>query len=672
MSTIKALVIGGVAGGIMTALAFTFLIPSSSSTANNEQNEEKQPLYWVAPMDPNYRRDEPGKSPMGMDLIPVYEESSSGDAGPGTITIAPNVENNLGVRTAKVQRRALHVPIRTVGYVQYNEETLIHVHPRVEGWIETLHVKASGEYVKKGEPLYSLYSPELVNAQEELLLAMRRNNKDLIVAARSRLNALQVPEDVVETLTKTKNVQQTVTFSAPQTGFVDNLNIREGFFIKPGVTVMSIGALDEVWVDAEVFERQTAQIVEGLPVTMTLDFLPGKTWQGVVDYVYPTLEQSTRTLRVRLRFANQDYTLKPNMFAQVTIHSDMDSTNLIVPTEAVIRTGNQNRVVLALGDGKFKSVAIKIGRVVDEFTEVLEGLIDGDSIVTSAQFMLDSESSISSDFKRMEPPEESPTSVFTEVMITDVMPSHNMITAKHGPIPEWDWPSMTMDFVVAEHINLATVKGGSSAHIEISKQTDGQYVVTTVHIIDSAQSTQATMSESVWTEVKINSVMDGHRMINVDHPAIKEWDWPAMTMDFNVADNITLSDLASGTLAHIEISKSSSGEYLVSTIHVVEEASSETSTAVDAVWTQATVNAVMSANNQLSLEHDPIEAWDWPAMTMDFNVANEVDLSDITAGMRLHIEITKTQDGAYVITTVHIQASDKGTMDNSQHEGAHE
>ena len=145
-----------------------------------------------------------------------------------------------------------------------------------------------------------------------------------------------------------------------------------------------------------------------------------------------------------------------------------------------------------------------------------------------------------------------------------------------------------------------------------------------------------------------------------------------MTMDFNVADNITLSDLASGTLAHIEISKSSSGEYLVSTIHVVEEASSETSTAVDAVWTQATVNAVMSANNQLSLEHDPIEAWDWPAMTMDFNVANEVDLSDITAGMRLHIEITKTQDGAYVITTVHIQASDKGTMDHSQHEGAHE
>merc|ERR1712137_1073052 len=243
-------------------------------------------------MDPNYRRDEPGKSPMGMDLIPVYEESSSGDAGPGTITIAPNVENNLGVRTASVQRRSLHVPIRTVGYVQYNEDTLIHIHPRVEGWVDTLHVKASGEYVKKGEPLYSLYSPELVNAQEELLLAMRRGSDDLISAARSRLDALQMPNEAIQSLISSKKVRQTITFSAPQTGFVDNLNIREGFFIKPGNTLLSIGALDEVWVDAEIFERQSAQVTVGLPVTMTLDFLPGKTWEGEVDYVYPTLEQS--------------------------------------------------------------------------------------------------------------------------------------------------------------------------------------------------------------------------------------------------------------------------------------------------------------------------------------------------------------------------------------------
>ena len=331
MNNTKAIILGCVIGGAMTALAYTFLLPSDAPSNAAGQSTEPQPLYWGAPMDPNYRRDEPGKSPMGMDLVPVYEESTGGNEGPGTISISPNVVNNLGVRTASVQRRSLHVPIRTVGYVQYNEDTLIHIHPRVEGWVDTLHVKASGEYVKKGEPLYSLYSPELVNAQEELLIAMRRGSDDLINAARSRLDALQMPNEAIQSLISSKKVRQTITFSAPQTGFVDNLNIREGFFIKPGNTLLSIGALDEVWVDAEIFERQSAQVTVGLPVTMTLDFLPGKTWEGEVDYVYPTLEQSTRTLRVRLRFKNADYALKPNMFAQITIHSDFDSDNVLVP-----------------------------------------------------------------------------------------------------------------------------------------------------------------------------------------------------------------------------------------------------------------------------------------------------------------------------------------------------
>ena len=239
MNNTKAIILGCVIGGAMTALAYTSLLPSDAPSNAAGQSTEPQPLYWVAPMDPNYRRDEPGKSPMGMDLVPVYEESTGGNEGPGTISISPNVVNNLGVRTASVQRRSLHVPIRTVGYVQYNEDTLIHIHPRVEGWVDTLHVKASGEYVKKGEPLYSLYSPELVNAQEELLIAMRRGSDDLINAARSRLDALQMPNEAIQSLISSKKVRQTITFSAPQTGFVDNLNIREGFFIKPGNTSSS-------------------------------------------------------------------------------------------------------------------------------------------------------------------------------------------------------------------------------------------------------------------------------------------------------------------------------------------------------------------------------------------------------------------------------------------------
>ena len=666
MNNTKAIILGCVIGGAMTALAYTFLLPSDAPSNAAGQSTEPQPLYWVAPMDPNYRRDEPGKSPMGMDLVPVYEESTGGNEGPGTISISPNVVNNLGVRTASVQRRSLHVPSRTVGYVQYNEDTLIHIHPRVEGWVDTLHVKASGEYVKKGEPLYSLYSPELVNAQEELLIAMRRGSDDLINAARSRLDALQMPNEAIQSLISSKKVRQTITFSAPQTGFVDNLNIREGFFIKPGNTLLSIGALDEVWVDAEIFERQSAQVTVGLPVTMTLDFLPGKTWEGEVDYVYPTLEQSTRTLRVRLRFKNADYALKPNMFAQITIHSDFDSDNVLVPSEAVIRTGTQDRVVLAFGDGQFKSIAVDVGRVVEDYTEITTGLIDGDQIVTSAHFLLDSESSISSDFKRMEAPDALPSSVFTEATITDVMPSHNMITVNHGAISEWDWPEMTMDFTVANHVDLTSLRQGMGAHIEISKENDGQYVVTTVHIIDDNADTQTINGRTIWTEATINSVMSSHKMLNLDHGAIEAWDWPAMTMDFFVADTIDLSQLEAGMDLHIEITKTGDSDYLVTTIHVK---SAEPSSAQSAVVT-GTINAINTQSRVVNISREAIPKWDRPAATLDFTVSDAIDISQFTVGADITFTFEIT-DGNFRILSIQSESQD-ASMDHSNHGGAHE
>ncbi|MAB94185.1 MAG: efflux transporter periplasmic adaptor subunit, partial [Alteromonas sp.] len=576
-----------------------------------------------------------------------------------------NVVNNLGVRTASVQRRSLHVPIRTVGYVQYNEDTLIHIHPRVEGWVDKLHVKASGEYVKKGEPLYSLYSPELVNAQEELLIAMRRGNEDLINAARSRLDALQMPNEAIQSLMSSKKVRQTITFSAPQTGFVDNLNIREGFFIKPGNTLLSIGALDEVWVDAEIFERQSAQVTVGLPVTMTLDFLPGKTWKGEVDYVYPTLEQSTRTLRVRLRFKNADYALKPNMFAQITIHSDFDSDNVLVPSEAVIRTGTQNRVVLAFGDGQFKSIAVDVGRVVEDYTEITTGLIDGDQIVTSAHFLLDSESSISSDFKRMEAPDALPSSVFTEATITDVMASHNMITVNHGAISEWDWPEMEMDFAVANHVDLKNLREGMVAHIEISKENDGQYVITTVHVIDDGE-TQEVSGESVWTEASVNSVMASHNMLNVDHGAIEEWEWPAMTMDFIVSENIDLSQIEVGMTLHVQITKTGDSDYLITTIHV----KSSNNVTAQAATVAGTINAIDLKTRVANISRDAIPKWDRPAATLDFSIADAIDINQFKVGEQITFTFEVTED-SFRIVNVESENQD-ASMDHSNHEGAHE
>lgn len=374
----------------------------SNHKTNGIRDEDNAPLYWVAPMDANYRRDAPGLSPMGMDLIPVYDEGKSeNDAGPGTIVISPDVVNSLGVRTGLAERRKLHHDITTVGYVQFDEDTLVHIHPRVSGWIEKLYVTASGEPVKQGKPLYDLYSPELVNAQEDVVLAINRKNTRLMQASEDRLRALQIPTSFIDELKRTLKVQQTVTFLAPQDGVVANLRIREGFFVEPGTTMLSIGALEQVWVEAEIFERQASLVHKNDSVTMRLDYLPGQVWKGHVDYIYPALDKKTRTVRIRLRFDNIGKQLKPNMFAQVNVHSDSGMPLLLIPREALIRTGKQDRVVLALGEGSYKSIEVQVGQRNHEVVEIIKGLDEGDRVVTSAQFLLDSESSKTSDFTRL-------------------------------------------------------------------------------------------------------------------------------------------------------------------------------------------------------------------------------------------------------------------------------
>lgn len=526
------------------ALGFGAISLFKSST--NEQvvavSSEKKPLYWVAPMDANYRRDKPGKSPMGMDLIPVYEQSGgTEDNGPGAVFIAPHVINNLGVRTAPVEIKSMHSTISTVGYVQYDEDKLVHIHPRVEGWIEELFVKATGNPVQKDQPLYSLYSPELVNAQEELLIALKRNNKALITGARERLKALQLPSAAIEELEKTNQVKQTVTFYAPQSGVVEALQIREGFYVNPSNTLMSIGQLEHIWVEAEVFERDAGRVTEGLPVSITLDYLPGKEWSGIVDYVYPSLNIKTRTLRVRVKFDNPNGKLKPNMFAQVVIHANGLGNALLVPKESVIRTGKQNRVVLALGEGQFKSIAVVIGRVDNDSIEILDGLTEDDVVVTSAQFLIDSESSKSSDFKRMSH-EQVPTSLWLEGKVNSVMIGHRMVNISHEPAEAWDWPEMTMDFTVATSVDIESLTPGQSLHFEVSKIND-DYAVTAIHILSEQQSAGVV---SATVNGVINAIDMQNKTLNISRDAIPEWDRPEATIDFLVDENINMNSLKTG------------------------------------------------------------------------------------------------------------------------------
>jgi Cu(I)/Ag(I) efflux system membrane fusion protein len=294
---------------------------------------------------------------------------------------------------------------------------------------------------------------------------------------------LRVPPAAIRQIKKSGEAKQTVIFYAPQDGVIDKLEIRQGFYVQPGSTIMSIASLDPMWVEAEVFERQAAGVAVGLPVTMTLDYLPGKEWHGVVDYVYPELNAKTRTLRVRLRFENKDGLLKPDMFAQVVIHLDSSQKSLLVPREAVIRSGRSSRVVLALGEGRFKAVYVEVGRFDEQSAEILSGLSEGEEVVTSAQFLIDSESSKTSDFKRMNHSEKAlPESVWVEATINSLMPEHRMINVSHNAISSWDWPEMTMDFTVAKDVDFSALKAGMTTHVEITKVQGDQYQITKIHI----------------------------------------------------------------------------------------------------------------------------------------------------------------------------------------------
>lgn len=368
--------------------------PRTSEAADNEI------LYWVAPMDPNYRRDAPGKSPMGMDLVPVY--ANAVDARSGVVSIDPTLVNNLGVRTELSKRGSLPRRIETVGYIGYDEDTLQHVHTRVEGWIEALAKTASGDPVRKGDLLFELYSPTLVNAQQEFLTALASNNQGLKDASRDRLTALGVTRNGIAQLERERAVRQRIRVFAESDGVIAHLGVREGIFVTPATEIMSVARLDRVWVLAEVFERQSAWVQPGQEATVELDYLPGRTLRGSVDYVYPELDPTTRTLKVRLRFDNEGATLRPNMFARVVIDGSAIDDIVHIPREAVIRGGTSNRVVVDLGDGRFESRKVLIGIESGERVAIRQGVEEGERVVTSAQFLIDSESNISSALGRME------------------------------------------------------------------------------------------------------------------------------------------------------------------------------------------------------------------------------------------------------------------------------
>ena len=386
---------------LLTGRLLVILLSPSAAMATGDGDREI--LYWVAPMDANYRRDKPGKSPMGMDLVPVYADAA-GSAG-SSVTLAPEVVQNLGVRTAVAERTRLWRGIDTVGYVDYDESKVSHIHLRTEGWIENLVVQSEGERVTRGQRLFNLYSPELVNAQEEFVQALKVGNQGLIRASRSRLDALGIPGSQIKRLEKDRKPSQTIPVYAPQDGVVSTLPVREGMFIKPATRIMSLADLSSVWLLAEIFERQADWVEVGQSADVRLPYQPVPVREGRVEYIYPSLDPKTRTLKARLRFDNPDEALKPNMYANVKIYGGPGDDAIVIPIEALIRTGREDRVVLALGEGRFESRTVTAGIESGDWVEVLTGIEPGDTVVTSGQFLIDSEASLKASMQRMTGPD---------------------------------------------------------------------------------------------------------------------------------------------------------------------------------------------------------------------------------------------------------------------------
>ena len=407
--TIFLLLLAGlVAGAVLQARTGLLSVAGGAMTLHGQEamdSAERKVLYWVAPMDPSYRRDRPGKSPMGMDLVPVYADQQAG-ADAGTVRIDPVVVNNLGVRDAAVARGTLARAVDTVGYIDYDETRISHVHVRKEGWIEKLRVRAAGEMIRDGQPLFDLYSPAMVNAQEEYLQALARGGRGLVQASREKLAALGVSTAQIAALEKTGKASQYIRFYAPQAGVLARLNVREGMYIRPETEVMSLANLDRIWLIAEVFEREADWVDVGQQARAVIPALENRVLQGRVEYIYPDLDPVTRTLRVRLSFANADGKLKPNMYAHIQIQAQPREGVLSIPREALISDGQAQRVILALGGGRFQARPVVAGMESGDRVEIVRGLQAGERVVTSAQFLIDSEASLKASLMRMHGREE--------------------------------------------------------------------------------------------------------------------------------------------------------------------------------------------------------------------------------------------------------------------------
>ena len=486
-----ALVAAAGFGGYRLAHQRMAAAPAQASTGTGQEvggvvqdGSGKQVLYWFDPMYPQQKFDKPGKSPfMDMQLVPKYAGEGG---GAGSVSISPQVVQNLGVRTAQAKSGSLEQRMEAVGSVAYNERGVVQLQARAGGFVERLHARAPLDPVKKGAPLVEILYPDWAGAQEEYLLLRKSDSTQLAQAARQRLLLLGMSEAEIAAVEREGKTRARLTLHSPINGVIAELGVREGMTVMPGAPLFKIVDLSTVWVNAEVPEAQAAWLRPGTTVEARVAAYPGAKFEGRVGAILPEVTAATRTLRARIELKNPESRLKPGMFATLAFRGERGKDSVLVSSEGVIRTGSRDVVILALGEGKFRAVPVEVGRETGGQTEILKGVKAGDNVVLSGQFLLDSEASLGATLSRLEGATEPPQASAGQAgahksrgRIKEVDAAAGRVELEHEPIPAMQWPAMTMGFITEDKAQLSGLKKGDMVEFEVKSKPDqdGNYLL---------------------------------------------------------------------------------------------------------------------------------------------------------------------------------------------------
>ncbi|WP_175874420.1 efflux RND transporter periplasmic adaptor subunit [Burkholderia sp. BCC0397] len=469
-----------------TGGAATAGMPAAAPPDMPAPQAARKVLYWHDPMVPNQHFDKPGKSPfMDMQLQPVYADEGGAAAG---IRIDPGLQQNLGIRYATVRRQQTATGFDAVGTTQFDEARAEVVQSRVTGYIDHLYARAPMQRIAKGAPVASLFVPDWLAPQEEYL-ALKRGGMDgsLLDAARARMRALSIPDGVIANLDRTDRAQTHVVLSAPEAGVVSELNVRDGAMVSPGQTLAKIAGLATLWLIVEVPEALALSVQPGMSVDATFAGDPARHFSGRIREVLPGISTGSRTLQARVEIDNASLKLTPGMLMRVRVAAKETVSRLLVPSEAVIATGQRTIVIAKHGDGRLQPVSVTVGNDVGGDTEVLDGLNEGDTVVTSGQFLIDSEASLKSVLPRLERAAGASAAASSTTATAPVYETTGKvekvtaddITFSHQPVPALGWGAMTMAFGKPSAHAFPDVKPGQTVRFAFT-QTDDGYRLTKV------------------------------------------------------------------------------------------------------------------------------------------------------------------------------------------------